>query len=207
MQDVGILLDNLRNQPVIAAKMKAYTYDEAKIQEGQALLDKAKEQFDLTKKENAESSQAYAVYSAKLDDLRKVYVFDRQKVRTFFKGKNDVLKALAVDKPEARIYSVWITETERFYAQLEAQPEHLKALEAMQLRLEHVKEQQGKVKEVVGAYSAYIREKGERQNATEKKDQAFAELVQWSRTCYAVAKIALKDDKQLLESLAKLVKG
>lgn len=50
-------------------------------------------------------------------------------------------------------------------------------------------------------------EKGESQDATKKKDEAFRVLTDWVRTCYAVAKIALREDKQLLESLAKLVKG
>lgn len=70
-----------------------------------------------------------------------------------------------------------------------------------------MKKQQVKVSEVITVYSIYIREKGESQDATKKKDEAFKNLTEWTRTCYAVAKIALKDDKQLLESLAKLVKG
>lgn len=207
LQDIDILLDNLKNQPIIAEKMKAFTYDEAKIQEGKTLWNIAKQQYELTKQESAESTQAYADYTSKWKELQQIYSFDRQKVRTLFKGKDEVLKALAVDKPEARVYSVWITEVERFYERLQQHSEYLKALEAMQLNLDHVKAQQPKVQEVIRLYSNYIREKGESQDATQKKDIAFKNLQEWVRTCYGVAKIALRDHKQLLESLAKLVKG
>lgn len=63
------------------------------------------------------------------------------------------------------------------------------------------------MKGVNPAYGHYVMEKGESQDATKKKDEAFRVLTDWVRTCYAVAKIALREDKQLLESLAKLVKG
>lgn len=207
LQDTGILLDNLKNQPTIAEKMLGFKYDEAKIEEGKNLWNKAKELYELTKKESAESTTAYVEYIAKLEALRDVYQLDRQKVKTLYKGKTEVLKTLAVDKVEARAYTLWISEVERFYKGLAEQTELLKELEVMQMNLTEVKKQQGKVQEVITAYSNYIREKGESQDATKKKEEAFKTLVEWTRTCYAVAKIALREDKQLLESLAKLVKG
>lgn len=207
LQDTGILLDNLKNQPTIAEKMTAFKYDDAKIEDGKALWTKAKELYELTKKESAESTTAYADYSAKWEALAEAYKLDRQKARTLYKGKEETLKTLAIDKAEARAYALWIAEVERFYKALEEQTDLLKELEVMQMSLPEVKKQQGKVQEVIAAYSTYIREKGESQDATKKKDEAFRNLIEWARTCYAVAKIALRDDKQLLESLAKLVKG
>lgn len=207
LQDTGILLDNLKNQPTIAQKMSAFKYDDDKIEEGKMLWNKAKELYELTKAESAESTTTHADYTAKLEVLREAYQLDRQKVKNLYKGKNEVLKTLVVDKAEARAYTLWISEVERFYKALEEQTELLKELEVMQMSLPEVKKQQTKVQEVIAAYSTYIREKGESQDATKKKDEAFRNLTEWARTCYAVAKIALKDDKQLLESLAKLVKG
>jgi hypothetical protein len=57
------------------------------------------------------------------------------------------------------------------------------------------------------ARSAYLREKGESQDATQLKDKAFANLDDWMSEFYAVAKIALEDSPQLLESLGKLVRN
>ena len=52
-----------------------------------------------------------------------------------------------------------------------------------------------------------MKEKGESQDATKLKDTAFGELDDWMRDFYAVAKIALEDNPQLLESLGKFVRS
>ena len=53
----------------------------------------------------------------------------------------------------------------------------------------------------------YLKEKGESQDATKIKDEVFAKLDDWMSEFYAVAKIALEDNPQLLESLGKLVRS
>jgi hypothetical protein len=53
----------------------------------------------------------------------------------------------------------------------------------------------------------YLREKGESQDSTKAKDAAFAKLDDWMSEFYAVAKIALEDNPQLLESLGKFVRS
>ena len=53
----------------------------------------------------------------------------------------------------------------------------------------------------------YLREKGESQNATQTKDASFAVLDDWMSEFYAVARIALEDQPQLLEALGLLVRN
>ena len=57
------------------------------------------------------------------------------------------------------------------------------------------------------ARAEYLREKGESQDATKLKDSAFGEIDDWMSEFYAVAKIALEDNPQLLESLGKFVRS
>lgn len=53
----------------------------------------------------------------------------------------------------------------------------------------------------------YLLKKGESQDATKLKDSAFGEIDDWMSEFYAVAKIALEDNPQLLESLGKFVRS
>ena len=53
----------------------------------------------------------------------------------------------------------------------------------------------------------YLREKGESQDSTKSKDKAFGEIDDWMSEFYAVAKIALEDNPQLLESLGIFVRS
>ncbi len=57
------------------------------------------------------------------------------------------------------------------------------------------------------ARADYLREKGESQDSTKIKDAAFVKIDDWMSEFYAVAKIALEDNPQLLESLGKLVRS
>ena len=63
------------------------------------------------------------------------------------------------------------------------------------------------IPEVEAARAAYLKEKGESQDATTIKDTAFAKLDDWMSEFYAVARIALEDNPQLLEALGLIVKG
>ncbi len=56
-------------------------------------------------------------------------------------------------------------------------------------------------------HEEYLREVGESQDATKQKDAAFAEIDDWMRDFYAVARIALEDHPQLLETLGILVRS
>jgi len=69
-----------------------------------------------------------------------------------------------------------------------------------------VAEAQTQIKLVEDKRAIYLREKGESEDATQKKDKAFAEIDRWMSDFYAVARIALEDRPQLLEALGKVVK-
>lgn len=52
-----------------------------------------------------------------------------------------------------------------------------------------------------------IMKRGENQQATKDKDKAFADLEKWVSEFYSIARIALEDKPQLLESLKKFVRS
>ncbi len=57
------------------------------------------------------------------------------------------------------------------------------------------------------ARAAYIKEKGESQNATGIKDAAFSKMNDWMSEFYAVARIGLQARPQLMEALGKSVRS
>jgi hypothetical protein len=63
------------------------------------------------------------------------------------------------------------------------------------------------ISELEAARSEYLKEKGESQDSTKQKDAAFATLDDWMSEFYAVARIALEDNLQLLEALVVLVRN
>lgn len=83
----------------------------------------------------------------------------------------------------------------------------LNALQRLKITAQHVTNQLTNITQTQQAYADYIREKGESQQATQDKNKAFDAVTKWVSEFYAVAKIALEDQPQLLESVAKLVRS
>jgi hypothetical protein len=100
-----------------------------------------------------------------------------------------------------------LEDIEAFYKELKAKPDLLTPLNKLKITAEHIETQLTTLAEVKQAEAAYILEKGESQQATKDKDTAFAAFEKWVREFYAIAKIALEDKPQLLESIGKFVRS
>lgn len=94
-----------------------------------------------------------------------------------------------------------------FYETLNNHPELQTPLQRLKITSQHVTNQLVNVTQTQKAYAVYVQEKGESQQATQDKNKAFDAVSKWISEFYAVAKIALEAQPQLLESVAKLVRS
>ena len=79
-------------------------------------------------------------------------------------------------------------------------------LSRLKVTLEDLTAANALIPEVEAARATYLKEKGESQDATTIKDAAFVKIDDWMSEFYAVARIALEDNPQLLEALGLIVK-
>lgn len=98
-------------------------------------------------------------------------------------------------------------ETRAFYQLLDTNETLRNQLKQLKITEQDIKNQLQLLGEVEKSYADYQKEKGESQQATKDKNQAFATLEKWVRDFYSVAKIALEDKPQLLESVGKFVRS
>lgn len=207
LQDYGALFLNLVKDTGLVTEMTSYGYDAQKIADGKALYDKANEQYLKNKKESADETAASLDYGKKLEQLTERYGNHRKKAKFVFKDQPDVLEKLAIKGSSARNRAVLIKEIEIFYTLLSTETALFNAVKVMNFSEEEVASQIEKLKEVQEAHATYLQEKGESQQATKNKNNAFADLEKWVREFYTVAKIALEDQPQLLESVSKFVRS
>ncbi len=100
-----------------------------------------------------------------------------------------------------------LSTIEVFYTTLQ-QSENLKTpLNRLKITDEHITSQLAQFTQTNASYSDYVREKGENQDATKHKEEAIKALEEWMREFYSIAKIALEDHPQLLESVAKFIRS
>lgn len=206
LQTAETLFETLKTREEIANELAEYTYDTQKIAEGKALYDKAKAQQEANRKETKEETQAYQLFEKSFKNLVETYKAHRKRAKIIFKDDDAILKILVLKGTMAtRILSL-LEDIEIFYTELDKDQAFKTAVQKLKITQENITIQLTQLAETKQFYAKYQTEKGESQQATKDKDKAFTDLEKWVREFYTIAKIALEDKPQLLESLGKKVK-
>lgn len=201
------LFETLATREEIAQELAEYTYDAEKIAEGKVLFEEAKAQQQANQKETKEEIQAYEKFDKAFVALVETYRTHRKKAKIVFKDEPATLKILALNGSIATRVLSLLEEIGIFYTELDKDTAFKTAVQKLKITPEHITQQLVKLDEVRTLYAQYTTEKGESQQATKDKNQAFAELEKWIREFHTIAKIVFEDKPQLLESLGKWVRS
>jgi hypothetical protein len=207
IENYRVSLTNVENQPVIAATMAEYGYDLTVITKGRELLGATITAFNFNQQEDNESIQARADFDAKLSLMTEKYASHRRKAKVAFRKDEVTLKQLGLTGAYSRAYVKWIVTMKTFYNGVLSNAAHLATLLVFKITEEEISACIAEINALETTRALYLREIGESQEATKKKDKALAELEDWMSDFYAVAKIAMEDQPQLLESLGVLVRS
>ncbi len=206
LQDYGVLFHNVSKDTELVSVLSEIGYNSNKISEGKELFDKAEQSFLKNKKVTAEEITSFSFYKKKLEEIDSAYRIDRKKAKEIFKNEPSVLKNLSLTGTIEVAFAKLIQQTKDFYVNLDNDTNLQEALKILKITPEHIKLQIENIKIVEKAYADYIQKKGESQQATSDKNKDFSVLDKWVKDLYRLAKLALDDRPQLLESLAKVVK-
>lgn len=207
LEQYRVALDNAVNQPEIASTMAEFGYDEAMINEGKILLTKTREAFDFNKKEDDETTESYSNFATSKEILTKSYILHRKKAKVIFKNEPTSLSKLALTGSLPTSYINWLETVKKFYAVASTDTTIQSKLLRLKVTPEEITNAFGFISNLEETRAIYLREKGESQDATKIKDKAFAAIDTWMSEFYAVARIALEDSPQLLESIGKFVRS
>lgn len=207
IQNYGVLFENVKKDTVLATELAEYGYDTAAIAQGETLYQTLLAKYSTNKTETAEETTAYANFSTHLNELVSAYVTDRKKAKIVFKGQTDVFKNLELTGTLPVRNASLLNTITVFYELLQNNSTLLNAISRLKVNEAHVNEQLSKLATTKSAYANYVQEKGESQQATQDKNKAFDDVIKWVNEFYAVAKIALEDKPQLLESISKWVRS
>jgi hypothetical protein len=207
LEQYRVAFENVEKQPEIATIMAEFGYDETLLTEGKTLLTKTRQAFDFNKKEDDETSEAYKNFTQLKENLAITYTLHRKKGKVIFRNEPTTLSKLALTGSLPTAYIKWLETVKKFYTVAAADSEIQSKLVRLKITTEEINETIELITDLETARALYLREKGESQDATKLKDKAFGEIDNWMSEFYAVAKIALEDNPQLLESLGKFVRS
>ena len=207
LEKYRIALDNAEKQPVIMAALTDLGYDTAVIGEGKAILAATRQAFDANKIEDDETSEAYASFSTLKSNLEETFNTHRKKAKVIF--RNDIVTAqkLAILGAMPQAYIKWLEVLKKFYSLASSDTIIQAKLARLKVTIEEISAANTLISDLEAARSLYLREKGESQDATKAKDAAFYKIDDWMSEFFAVAKIGLEDNPQLLEALGKIVRN
>ena len=202
-----VSFENVEKQPNIATIMAEFGYDEVVLTEGKTLLTTTRAAFDFNKKEDDETSEAYKNFTTLKENVATTYTLHRKKAKVIYRNELTTLQKLSITGSVPTAYIKWLETVKKFYTLALADTEIQLKLVRLKVTVEELNGTLQLITNLEEARAAYLREKGESQDATKQKDKAFGEMDDWMSAFYAVAKIALEDSPQLLESLGKFVRS
>lgn len=201
-----VALENAETQSEIATVMAELGYDSAKITEGKTLLTETRSAYDFNKTEDDETSAASASFSDKKAELEKVFKMQRKKAKVIFRNDSLTADKLAISGEMPRTYIKWLEAAKKFYSVAITDTAIQTKLARLAITADSLTAANTLITELETARAEYLKEVGESQDATKAKDAAFAKMDDWMSEFYAVARIGLEDNPQLLEALGKIVK-
>lgn len=202
-----VALENATSQPEIAKELEDVGYTQEVIAGGKQIYTETREAYDFKKIEDDETTEAKAKLDTNFELLKKTYGTHRKKGKIVFKESPVVLKKLELTGEKPRNYIGLIDTAKVFYTTALADNDIINNLRRLKVTPEDLTKGKELVQEVEANRAFYLKEKGESQDATDKKDAAFRKLDRWMSDFYSIARIALEDKPQLLETLGITVKS
>ncbi len=207
LEQYRVSLENVEAQTEIATIMAEFGYDEIVIAEGKALFTQTREAYDVNQKEDDETSESYKNFTRLKESLAKTYTLHRKKGEIIFRKEPITLSKLVLTGSLPTAYVKWLETVKKFYTVALQDTTIQTKLVRLKITTEEINETIALITNLEHARAEYLREKEESQDATKAKDKIFAKMDDWMSEFYAVAKIALEDNPQLLESIGKFVRS
>ena len=207
LEQYRVSFENVEKQKEIATIMAEFGYDKTLLTEGKTLLTKTRKAFDFNKKEDDETTEAYKNFTELKENLAKTYSLHRKKGKVIFRKEPTTLSKLVLTGSLPTAYLKWLETVKKFYTVASTDTDIQSKLVRLKITNDEINKTIQLITDLELARAEYLREKGESQDSTKSKDKVFGEIDDWMSEFYAVAKIALEDNPQLLESLGKFIRN
>ncbi len=202
-----VAIDNALDNSAISTALAAFGYDETKLLAGKALYETALNLHLQQKKEYGEQYAATSELEATLSSANKTYMQHLKVARIALRTDASAAEALQLDGRRKKTYAGWVEQATLFYGNALDSAKIKAALAEFGIDEAKLGAGQASVQEVQTLLKAQHTEKGEAQAATKARDEALEALMDWLSDFFAIARIALEGDPQLLEMLGIVVES
>jgi len=182
----------------------AYGYSAAKLNAGKALYTAAVDAANHATAASGAQQQATVVVESAGDIARDAFQALAKIARAALKDNPGQLTALTLDGPMPRTMASFLSNAKTMFENALNIPEIQTALAEFGYTAQKLQTECAKITNYDLANQAQELAKGAAQQATQLQDAALAEMDDWVACYLKVAKVALRDDSQLLEKIGIL---
>jgi hypothetical protein len=204
LKDARVMINNALTDPFIRDCLIECGYTSDRVQAGKVLYEIALTAFQKQQADFGEQISATAALKQSWDKAKVSYVRLVKITRVAFKGDAGTATRLGLNGKRKNTLAGWLLQAQQFYSNALSSPDLLVTLAKYGVTLTKLEAAQAEMYAVELANQQQEREKGEAQDATQARDAAIAALNKWLSDFVAIARIALEERPQLLESLGIL---
>jgi len=198
---VQVALANVTANNTIKTALADFGYTDDRMAQGQALYNTALTAQHQQKAEYADQISATDALNQTWETAHASYMRLVKVARVALKDNAGALTRLGLNGKRKRSLSGWLLQAQQFYTNLLNAPDLVEAMKQFGMTPAKLKAAQAEALAVEAANQAQEKEKGEAQNSTKTRDAALDALNDWFSDFVAIARVALEESPQLLESL------
>ncbi|MEL6605988.1 MAG: hypothetical protein AAFP20_22475 [Cyanobacteria bacterium J06614_10] len=201
LEQASIATENALRVETIRTALQGFGYTQTRLQTGRELCQALRTAQIQKNAAYGEQIGATAALNTAWDDARQHYMPLVQIARVAFKGDAATATELGLKGDRAKSLTRWLTQANQFYTNALASDTVLAGLGTFGITRKKLRTAQKSLQAVEAAAFAQEQAKGAAQRATQKRNAAVKALRSWLSDFIAIAKIALAQDVQQLESL------
>ncbi len=194
------------NDETILTRVSGMGYNTDRLNAGKILLDEVVVLHQKIVKENAELAHAYDLRNKEREEADSLYIKYFTLAKIAFAHDSAAFVALHLNARTTPSLNGWLSQTKNFYTLLLQNQKWTDSLQAFNVSRQDLEAGLKEVLDVETAASVILKEKGEAQDAVDKRDAKLDELNRWINDFEAVARLALAASPQQLEKLGIVVK-
>lgn len=197
-EEAQTLIRNASTHAEIKKKIANLGYNLKNLQAGQELLDASLLLQEEVKGEYHKKGENSRSLEADLKAVRAIFKDHFTLAGMVFRQDENRQARLGLQQKRASRTVNWLAQTRAFYKELLSNPQPTMRYNVTQAELEQAL---AMIDTITERRSQRLEKKGNAENATQKRNAALKPLRTWVRDFKAIARVALKDDAQLLEAL------
>jgi hypothetical protein len=195
----------LSNEPIKEA-LAEYGYDDEKLKEGLSMFQRANELHLKQLKEYGEQFTATDAVNDARQALNDVYLKHLKVARMAFRNERGIYQELLLPGRRNHTHSGFLSQADAFYSNALENKAISAGLAEYAITKSKLQEGLKLVNDMRAKYRKQLKEMGEAQGATEERNKAIDEMIDWFSDFKSISRMALEENPQQLEILGIVVK-